>query len=60
MRDGGKGDKQRPLGIPMEEFDNKWDAIFNQPKKEKESPISLDTELSNDELKATITLKVPF
>lgn len=31
MRDGGKGDQQRPLVVPMEQFDNNWDAIFNKP-----------------------------
>ena len=35
MRDGGKGDAQRPLGVPMEQFDNAWDAIF---KKDKLTP----------------------
>lgn len=33
MRDGGKGDKPRPLKIPTEKFDMNWDAIFG--KKEK-------------------------
>jgi len=28
MADGGKGDKQRPLSIPKEQFENNWDAIF--------------------------------
>lgn len=38
MRDGGKGDLQRKLGVPLEQFDNNWDAIFvngkqlNKPK----------------------------
>ena len=36
MRDGGKGDSQRPLGVPMKEFDNNWDAIFK--KKDKLTP----------------------
>jgi len=37
MRDGGKGDKQRPLGVPMDKFDNNWDDIFKaQPKKDGE------------------------
>jgi hypothetical protein len=35
MRDGGKGDMQRPLGVPMEQFDNAWDRIFNKSKIEK-------------------------
>lgn len=33
MRDGGKGDAPRPLGVPMEQFDNNWDAIFNKTKE---------------------------
>jgi len=35
MRDGGKGDKARPLSVPLEKFDNNWDAIF----KKKPEPI---------------------
>ena len=35
MRDGGKGDKQRPLGVPEEQFNNNWDNIF----KKKNSSI---------------------
>lgn len=31
MREGGgKGDKQRPLTVPKEKFDNNWDAIFKK------------------------------
>ena len=32
MRDGGKGDMQRPLGVPMEKFDNNWEQIFGNGK----------------------------
>lgn len=32
MRDGGKGDTPRPLGVPMEQFDAAWDRIFNKEK----------------------------
>ena len=28
MRDGGKGDAPRPLGVPKEVFDRNFDAIF--------------------------------
>ena len=35
MIDGGKGDTQRPLKVPMEKFDNNWDAIFKKPKPEE-------------------------
>jgi len=36
--DGGKGDAPRPLGIPMEQFDKNFDAIFGkkQPKTLKD------------------------
>ena len=32
MRDGGKGDVQRPLTVSMEQFDNSWNVIFNKSK----------------------------
>ena len=32
MRDGGKGDQQRPLVVPKETFDANWDAIFGKKK----------------------------
>ena len=35
MRDGGKGDMQRPLGVSMDQFDNAWDRIFNKSKVEQ-------------------------
>jgi hypothetical protein len=35
MRDGGKGDAPRPLGVPMEVFDKNFDAIFGKNKKYK-------------------------
>jgi hypothetical protein len=28
--DGGKGDAPRPLGVPMDKFDNQWDLIFGK------------------------------
>jgi len=30
-RDGGKGDRKRPLTVPKEQFESNWDAIFNKP-----------------------------
>jgi hypothetical protein len=33
VRDGGKGDKPRPLGVSLEQYDNNWDAIFKKPVK---------------------------
>ena len=29
-RDGGKGDQQRPLTIPKEQFEANWDSIFGK------------------------------
>jgi len=53
MRDGGKGDAPRPLGIPMEEFDKKWDDIFN--KKEDISSVDIDVEAEQGEVSVTVT-----
>ena len=33
MRDGGKGDAPRPLGVPMETFDNNFEKIFGAKKQ---------------------------
>lgn len=30
-RDGGKGDRKRPLVISEKQFESNWDAIFNKP-----------------------------
>ena len=35
MRDGGKGDKQRPLTVPEEQFNKNWDEIFKRPAKQQ-------------------------
>ena len=36
MSHGGKGDKPRPLAVPMEQFDKSWDAIFGKKNNETE------------------------
>ena len=37
-----KGSRPRPLGVSIEEFDNKFDTIFgNKPKKEQYVPPPL-------------------
>ena len=35
MSHGGKGDKARPLAVPMEEFDKKFESIFGESKLQK-------------------------
>ena len=44
MRDGGKGDTPRPLGVPMEHFDNAWDRIFGTAKVLKENIKEVNAE----------------
>lgn len=36
MRDGGKGDRQRPLGIDEKTFSDNWDQIFKRRKERNE------------------------
>lgn len=60
MPDGGKGDTPRPLGVSMEEFDNNFDAIFGEKKKNTEpipfmGHVDVDIEVSNDEQSVTVT-----
>lgn len=33
MRDGGKGDIKRPLGISEEQFEKSWETIFGKGKQ---------------------------
>jgi hypothetical protein len=35
MRDGGKGDMQRPLVVPVDKFEAAWDQIFNTKEKQQ-------------------------
>jgi len=36
MRDGGKGDAPRPLGVPIEQFDNNFETVFGKKIKKTE------------------------
>jgi hypothetical protein len=31
----GKGSKPRPLSVPRKQFDNNWDRIFGNKKRER-------------------------
>jgi hypothetical protein len=33
MSDGGKGDKPRPFSVTQEEYDNRWNMIFQRDNK---------------------------
>ena len=54
MRDGGKGDRKRPLVIPEEQFNKNWDAIFKKPIKtskeffDKAKEIAKELDKQND------------
>ena len=37
-RDGGKGDKQRPLSVPKEQFESNWDTIFDKRLTKEDAP----------------------
>jgi hypothetical protein len=41
MSDGGKGDKPRPLSVSLEEFDNRFEAIFGKKKKQTEETVTM-------------------
>jgi len=53
IRDGGKGDTPRPLGVPMEEFDKNFDLIFGN-KEKKVSNITVTIEADQDEQQVTV------
>jgi len=36
----GKGSKQRPTSISVEEFSKNWDKIFDRPKKPLSGSLS--------------------
>jgi hypothetical protein len=46
MSDGGKGSKPRPFSVSQEEYDKRWDAIFQRdlPKKKSDYQDILSTE----------------
>jgi hypothetical protein len=33
MNQGGKGDKPRPFSVTQEEYDNRWNMIFQRDSK---------------------------
>lgn len=53
MRDGGKGDKQRPI-LDQEQFDKNWDDIFNKNKNPSKSELEIKIDIAEDEKRATV------
>lgn len=59
MNEGGKGDAPRPLSISKEEFNKRWDEIFNKEiVKEKNDGLTFNVDAENQDYQATITYKV--
>ena len=54
MTDGGKGSRQRPLVVPMSDFDKSWDEIFGK-KQEKDSNLNVTIKADQDEEEVTVT-----
>ena len=51
MSDGGKGDKPRPLGIPIEQFDKNFETIFGKkPVKTEPIPFAGMVEVEDDDI----------
>ena len=48
MRDGGKGDTPRPLGVSMEVFDRNFDLIFGKKEKTNEELSRLRSQTQDD------------
>ena len=48
MRDGGKGDKQRPI-TDKEQFDKNWDIVFKRPKDFFDKAKEVAKQIDNNE-----------
>ena len=49
MNQGGKGDKPRPFSVTQEEYDNRWDMIFNRDKKNDDKVVMKNEYFELDE-----------
>ena len=49
MNEGGKGCKPRPFSVTQDEYDNRWDAIFNKNKEDKEEVVENSEEKLSEE-----------
>lgn len=56
MSDGGKGSKPRPISVTQEEYENRWNAIFqrdNVVSKSEAKRLATMEKNSKDEENAT-------
>jgi hypothetical protein len=54
MSDGGKGSKPRPFNITQEEYDNRWDTIFQRDLPKTEEKVEEVKNEKEVKIKATI------
>ena len=51
MSDGGKGSKPRPFSVAQEEYESRWDAIFQRDiPKEESKETENETENRTDQV----------
>jgi hypothetical protein len=48
MNQGGKGDKPRPFSVTQEEYDNRWDMIFQRDQKTEEEKFDEKVIMKNE------------
>jgi hypothetical protein len=48
MSDGGKGSKPRPFSVAQDEYERRWDAIFQRDNISEVSPIDTNDIRSED------------
>jgi hypothetical protein len=48
MNEGGKGCKPRPFSVTQDEYDNRWDLIFNREKKTEAQKFDEKVVMNNE------------
>jgi hypothetical protein len=59
MSDGGKGCKPRPFSVSQEEYDKRWDTIFQRDLPEEEKVEEVKVEEVKDEKEVKIKATIP-
>jgi hypothetical protein len=48
MSDGGKGSKPRPFSVTQEQYDNRWNMIFQRDQKTEEEKFDEKVIMKNE------------
>jgi hypothetical protein len=54
MSDGGKGSRPRPFSVTQEEYENRWNEIFQRDKREIEDAQAEDEAFANIPMPGTL------